>query len=690
MRKLGVAAWLRGLAKRRGNISRSRWTVVGVLLVTLLYFCNVWRLAFLSEAYLQRIASRSPQRGGLDIYWINLDESVEKRSSMETMLMFAAASFPTVRSTRVPGIRAEAVRGMLRLGRVQLKKGLAAAPPGTEDETRELNLRNEYTEGQFACALSHLTAIKRAYDDNSELALILEDDVSVPASFLETWEWYAALAPQDWTVLQWYTSNPVVVKASLNYQDPWISWMPEHWSTAAYMVNREGMERILRGVQSDASADWYFGDDMVVADELLYALAGRTYTATRTLGVQRHSTVESADVNDKITIALLQGSNVDMARITPRKECILVLTNCMLKTEEQLDDDIATLESDMQALSQWNPCSKWKVNFVVRTNLKLVFAKKLRGLMEQGNLEPLVQYTSSAVTFNKYTFMKPLLGQMEDYDYILLKDADQRIAGLPWNAFMEKKGESVVSGPLRQVVGESLVKGHLHPPRQYFQLHDAKSWKPAENATNFESVEPLAAGYIEQYFALLEGDFAAWFFKVALTDEFLNQHIDWGPNNMWCGAAADMRPEKPACSLVPVVSEHLDTRQLEKKDKEGNVIYCPCTTCPCPAEEMKVRRPSGLWGQWAIILHNSYRDSPLCERWLLATAEFKNTVSMHQFGSKQYKRAMAKYLNARPAWFRQDPDVPTPEDSSAGTRTLVPERFGASDQTPPDLTWSSI
>mmetsp|Transcript_7569 Transcript_7569/g.19411 ORF Transcript_7569/g.19411 Transcript_7569/m.19411 type:complete len:393 (-) Transcript_7569:150-1328(-) len=54
MRKRGVgAAWSRGLAKRGGNISRSRWIVVGVLLFTLLYFYNVWRLAFLSEDYRQ-------------------------------------------------------------------------------------------------------------------------------------------------------------------------------------------------------------------------------------------------------------------------------------------------------------------------------------------------------------------------------------------------------------------------------------------------------------------------------------------------------------------------------------------------------------------------------------------------------------------------------------------------------------
>ncbi|QDZ22093.1 hypothetical protein HOP50_06g46330 [Chloropicon primus] len=636
----------KGKGKGKGNSnngdeefwpSRSLWTGPGVALSAQ---PAVDEEARGGEGSRQRIASRSPQRGGLDIYWINLDESVGRRASMETMLKSAAASFPTVRSTRVTGIDTEAVRDMLRRGRVKLKEGLAAAPSGAE-ETWKLNFRNEYTEGQFACALSHLTAIKRAYDDNSELALILEDDVSVPASFLETWEWYAAMAPPDWTILQWYTNNPVVANASFHYQDPWISWMPGHWGTQAYMVNRDGMERILRGVQGDASAHWYFGDDIVIADELLYALGGKAYTATRTLGIQHDYAVASVvqsknpgtTANSK-KMALLQVSNVSMARITPRKECILVLTNLLMETEEQLNDNIATLGSDMRALSQWNPCSKWKVNFVVRTNLETAFAEKLRGLMERGDLEPMVRYTSSSARFNKYAFMKPLVRQMGEYDYVLMKDADQRIAGFPWNAFMEKKGGSVISGPLREAVGESLMNWMRRkaPGRQWYQLHEARYWKSAANATDFESVEPLAAGYIEQYFALLDGDFAARFFELVLTDEFLDQTLDWGPDLMWCGAAADMRPEKPDCSLVPVVSEHLDTRTIDIERTN-----CPCTTCPCKAADLPKRRPRGLSNDKAAFLHNVYHDGPLFERWILASEEYRNEVARYRFGYSRTK-----------------------------------------------------
>uniref|UniRef100_A0A7S2SZB7 Uncharacterized protein n=1 Tax=Chloropicon primus TaxID=1764295 RepID=A0A7S2SZB7_9CHLO len=333
-------------------------------------------------------------------------------------------------------------------------------------------------------------------------------------------------------------------------------------------------------------------------------------------------------------MALLQVSNVSMARITPRKECILVLTNLLMETEEQLNDNIATLGSDMRALSQWNPCSKWKVNFVVRTNLETAFAEKLRGLMERGDLEPMVRYTSSSARFNKYAFMKPLVRQMGEYDYVLMKDADMRIAGFPWNAFMEKKGGSVISGPLREAVGESLMNWMRRkaPGRQWYQLHEARYWKSAANATDFESVEPLASGFIEQYFALLDGDFAARFFELVLTDEFLDQTLDWGPDLMWCSAAAHMLPEKPACSLVPVVSEHLDTRKIEKEDEGGEDINCPCPACPCQAEDLPEQRPSGLELNMVGLLLNVYDNDPLFERWLLASEKYRNEVARYRFG----------------------------------------------------------
>ena len=174
---------------------------------------------------------------------------------------------------------------MLRLGHVKLKEGLAAVRSDSEAVCRRIRTS---TDLQFACVLGHLKAIKRAYDDNSELALILEDDVVVPESFPRVGSHTQLWHLRDWTVLQWFNGNPVVTNASLHYQESWISWMPATvGELLAYMINREGMERILQ-CRAMIRVDWYFDDDVVVADELLYALAGRTYTATRTLGIHTY------------------------------------------------------------------------------------------------------------------------------------------------------------------------------------------------------------------------------------------------------------------------------------------------------------------------------------------------------------------------------------------------------------------
>jgi hypothetical protein len=75
------------------------------------------------------------------------------------------------------------------------------------------------------------------------------------------------------------------------------------------------------------------------------------------------------------------------------------------------------------------------------------------------------------------------------------------------------------------------------------------------------------------YFVVFQGDFAHWFFPHVLTNEFLSQPSEWGLDLLWCGAAKEYRPPQVSCSLVPVVSVHKDSRQIQKNDEyndEGN------------------------------------------------------------------------------------------------------------------------
>jgi hypothetical protein len=150
---------------------------------------------------------------------------------------------------------------------------------------------------------------------------------------------------------------------------------------------------------------------------------------------------------------------------------------------------------------------------------------------------------------------------MHQFDYVLIKDNDMRLSGFPWNTFMEKKGDSVVSGALHQGLEESLARNLGQRKRQYYEFHEGQMWKYSA-VTEYTSLTPIPTLFIEQGFALLEAEFAGWYFNQVLDTHFISQRSDWGVDKMWCEAARMFHPNKPSCTLVPVVIRHDDTRQL--------------------------------------------------------------------------------------------------------------------------------
>ena len=92
---------------------------------------------------------------------------------------------------------------------------------------------------------------------------------------------------------------------------------------------------------------------------------------------------------------------------------------------------------------------------------------------------------------------------------------------------------------------------------------------------------------MEQYFVAFDGGFASWFFGQILIDKYMRD-VDgselvssWGPDFMWCGAAAsyiksvlksqdmlyrntDKGSSVKSCVLIPVTSMHEDSRQIRR------------------------------------------------------------------------------------------------------------------------------
>jgi hypothetical protein len=168
----------------------------------------------------------------------------------------------------------------------------------------------------------------------------------------------------------------------------------------------------------------------------------------------------------------------------------------------------------------------------------------------------------STETFNKYSFVKSFIGDMVKYDMVLLKDNDMRITTFSWPTFLQKRSNSIISGPLRR---------SEEPERQWFQIFEAYYWydpsSPPWSRALYNNTVPIDVPYLECSFALFDAKFANYFFPLALKDGLLHPVSDHGPDLAWCGGANSWGDPgaRPGCYLIPgLVSNHEDTRQIKK------------------------------------------------------------------------------------------------------------------------------
>ena len=182
-------------------------------------------------------SARSPAARSLPIYWINLDRRTDRRAAME--LQFERFGIKDQQHHRI-----------------------RAKEP------------NDGTTAEIACMKSHFEAIRRAYSDGHDAALILEDDVvffpekGIPDEF--------PLPLEDFDIVQLHYCCPALLE--------WASKKLTHaeassvvlkggylMSCAAYVISRAGMRRFL-----DRMADVHFLPN-ARAEEFVYRYVPRVF-----------------------------------------------------------------------------------------------------------------------------------------------------------------------------------------------------------------------------------------------------------------------------------------------------------------------------------------------------------------------------------------------------------------------------
>jgi hypothetical protein len=201
------------------------------------------------------------------IYYINVDKSTERKQRYEERV----SKFPHLSIERISAI----------------------TPQSLKNYTLNIPDSCNRSDLEYSCTLSHIKAIFTAYKHlihNPHLpsyALITEDDLVIIN--LPNWSQLTESAPSDWEILQLMAIGPF---AENMYQQKLQGWQPHLrdviWSTAAYLINIKGMEKILETSIPDYKniTDWnnvstihfVYPDSNCVADIHLYTIA-KTYTS---------------------------------------------------------------------------------------------------------------------------------------------------------------------------------------------------------------------------------------------------------------------------------------------------------------------------------------------------------------------------------------------------------------------------
>lgn len=156
-------------------------------------------------------------------YWINLEKSSSRRSRMESEFKQA---------------------GVTNHSRIA-----AVCPPMLHDYTVKIpsNLRKDHiTPEEYCCTLSHIQAIFAAWQAGDDAALILEDDVRIIRWPGTMWDEIISSAPEGWQILHMLPLGDLAVSLLEDKKTPlWVPWRSGLWGTAAYIINRQGMQQVL-------------------------------------------------------------------------------------------------------------------------------------------------------------------------------------------------------------------------------------------------------------------------------------------------------------------------------------------------------------------------------------------------------------------------------------------------------------
>lgn len=174
----------------------------------------------------------------VSIYWINLQRSAERKKRFENQL----EKYSLHKHFRIDGI------------------------DGIDLNLNDYDIKTDLTKFELGCTLSHLKAIKTAYLNNEEYALIMEDDCTFEYIEYQKYSIKELIDNmnnlyKDWDLLQLVTCNRPQHNITLAKSENYICKKFRNCTTC-YLINKKGMEKIINQIKTYSQADYYLYDEI--------------------------------------------------------------------------------------------------------------------------------------------------------------------------------------------------------------------------------------------------------------------------------------------------------------------------------------------------------------------------------------------------------------------------------------------
>lgn len=210
------------------------------LIILVLIFLYVIYINYSIESF----ENKNYMDGADVIYWINLDRAAERRIDMENLL--SSETF-----NNIPNYRISATDGKT---------------PENIDNKLNKYTKQDRSNYEYGCLLSHLGAINEFSKSNYENALIMEDDITL--DFKKYWQKSIREiindAPSDWDIiiLLYFRDGKFIENEFEKYTD-------NYDGTLVYLINNSAAKKF---ISSQVENDKYnLNDDKIhVSDRYIY------------------------------------------------------------------------------------------------------------------------------------------------------------------------------------------------------------------------------------------------------------------------------------------------------------------------------------------------------------------------------------------------------------------------------------